>query len=86
MEGRKRGHGVGGEGPWAGRGGWVDLSPGGGGGGRWGGLGVWGGLRGELWGSWMTRDMTGHAGRIVAGGCLRGWLIRWRPSKTGRGV
>ena len=51
MEGREPGHGVGGDGPLAGRGGWVDLSEGGVVGGRWR---LWGeqcGLRGELWGS-----------------------------------
>ena len=69
MEGRERGHRLGGEGPLAGRGGWAELSQGDVVGGLWG-------LQGELLGLWISRDVTGHAGRIEAGGCLRGWPIR----------
>jgi len=86
MEGRERGHRLGGEGPLAGRGGWVDFLQGGIVGGLWGPWGEWWGLRGELWGLWMSHDVTGHAGRIAVGGCRRVWPIGWQPSKRGRGV
>ena len=54
-------------------------------GGLWGPLGERWVVRGELWGSKMSHHVTGQVGQMVAGGCLRGWPIRWQPSRRGRG-
>jgi len=87
--------GVGGKG----YGGWVGRGTGCGGGGhvvRLGGLGggdlLQGGVlegqkgpRGELVGSWLSLDVTGHVVPIESGRCPHGLLIRWQLLRRGRG-
>ena len=89
MEGRERGHGVGERAHRLGGGGWLTSR-------RealWGGCGVrgvsGGGYRASCGGRGcytMLHDVTGHARRNVAGGCLHEWPIPWQPSKRARGV